>query len=188
MEFAKEMGIRIAKLRGNVSQQTVADAIGVRRETVRQWENAERQIKAADLLRLADYFGVSVDYVLGRTKTKSLNEDIQMICCYTELSEKAVDEIAHNYALSRLINLMVDQGISGEMNRAQTWLRKAVSIVLIQEQMQRRMGRMSGEIDEFHPAEPWYIEQFAKRLPSVDKAIASLYFEEKKFRTKKEEN
>ncbi len=50
------------------------------------------------------------------------------------------------------------------------------------------MGRMSGEIDEFHPAEPWYIEQFAKRLPSVDKAIASMYFEEKKFRTKKEEN
>ena len=101
MEFAKEMGIRIAKLRGNVSQQTVADAIGVRRETIRQWENAERQIKAADLLRLADYFGVSVDYVLGRTKTKSLNEDIQMICCYTELSEKAVDEIAHNFAFDQ---------------------------------------------------------------------------------------
>lgn len=89
----KEMGNRIAKLRGARSQQEVADAIGVRRETVKQWENAERQIKAGDLLKLADYFGVSTDYLVGKSEIQTADESTRCVCEATGLSEKAAMKI-----------------------------------------------------------------------------------------------
>ena len=89
----KEMGNRIAKLRGARSQQEVADAIGVRRETVKQWENAERQIKAGDLLKLADYFGVSTDYLVGLTECPAVDDKAKAACEYTGLPPFCVQQL-----------------------------------------------------------------------------------------------
>ncbi|MCR4861888.1 MAG: helix-turn-helix domain-containing protein [Ruminococcus sp.] len=45
------------------------------------------------LFNIAEFYGVSIDYLLGRTDTRSPNPDIQSACEYTGLSEKAVDII-----------------------------------------------------------------------------------------------
>lgn len=50
------------------SQQQLADALEVKRETVKFWESGARQIKATDLAKLALYFEVSVDFLLGLQK------------------------------------------------------------------------------------------------------------------------
>lgn len=52
------------------TQQDVAEALGVKRETVAQWENGTRQIKAEALAGLAEYLSVSADYLLGLSKVK----------------------------------------------------------------------------------------------------------------------
>ena len=48
-----------------VTQQEVADRIGVTKRTYIYWEKNERQIKPEKAQQLADYFGVSVGYLLG---------------------------------------------------------------------------------------------------------------------------
>ena len=82
----------IGKLRAEAaeSQQDLADALGVKRETVKFWESGDRQIKAADVAQLARHYNVSADYLLGLTDTRSADLDIKTICRYTHLSEAAV--------------------------------------------------------------------------------------------------
>ena len=45
------------------------------------------------LCKIADYLNCSVDYLLGRTNTSTLNEDIQIACKVTNLSEDAIKAI-----------------------------------------------------------------------------------------------
>ena len=52
--YEVEMGLRLLALRGERSQEEVSQDLGIRRETVKQWENAERHIKAVDLYKLSE--------------------------------------------------------------------------------------------------------------------------------------
>ena len=47
------------------TQEVVAKAMGVTRRGYQKWENEESQIKPEKAQQLADYFGVSVGYLLG---------------------------------------------------------------------------------------------------------------------------
>ena len=47
------------------TQEVVAKAMGVTRRGYQKWENGESQIKSNNAQQLADYFGVSVGYLLG---------------------------------------------------------------------------------------------------------------------------
>ena len=48
-----------------LTQKELADKINVSKITVLRWENGERQIKPDKAEKLADFFGVSVGYLLG---------------------------------------------------------------------------------------------------------------------------
>lgn len=52
------------------TQEVVAKAMGVTRRGYQKWENEESQIKSDKSQQLADYFGVSVGYLLGFTDNK----------------------------------------------------------------------------------------------------------------------
>ena len=58
---------RLKKLRQEkkLSQKELAENIGVHYRTLQNWENGESQIKPEKAQQLADYFGVSVGYLLG---------------------------------------------------------------------------------------------------------------------------
>ena len=61
--------IRLKELRTekNVTQQEIADKIGVSRQVYANWENEINQPDLKMLSSLADIYGVSADYLLGRT-------------------------------------------------------------------------------------------------------------------------
>lgn len=63
--FAKRL--RKLKERKGVSYQTLADLCGLSRETVRKYVRGERRPSVQNLNALADYFDVSIDYLLGRS-------------------------------------------------------------------------------------------------------------------------
>ena len=50
----------------DLTQQDVADLLGCQWEVYRRYEKGTRTIPADFLIRLADYYHVSVDYILGR--------------------------------------------------------------------------------------------------------------------------
>ena len=53
-----------------VNTVSLAAAIGVSDETVRRWKNGERDILLSQLVKLADYFQCSLDFLAGRSDTK----------------------------------------------------------------------------------------------------------------------
>ncbi|WP_125575979.1 helix-turn-helix domain-containing protein [Levilactobacillus angrenensis] len=61
-------GQRIAELRKrkHESQSELARAVNVSASTIGMWETDQRAIKDDDLSALADHFGITVDYLLGR--------------------------------------------------------------------------------------------------------------------------
>lgn len=57
-----------------LTQQGLADKISVSKITILRWENEERQIKPEKAQQLADYFGVSVGYLLGYSEYRDSQE------------------------------------------------------------------------------------------------------------------
>lgn len=57
-----------------LTQQELANEIGVTKRTYIYWEKGERQIKPEKAQQLADYFGVSVGYLLGYSEYRDSQE------------------------------------------------------------------------------------------------------------------
>lgn len=64
------LGKRLAQLRKeqNLTQEKLAKALKVSRGAVSMWEIDQRTPDPPILQRIANYFGVSVDYLLGNTQ------------------------------------------------------------------------------------------------------------------------
>lgn len=60
---------RLKELRAkrNISQVKLAMDLDTTQNSISRYENGEREADYKTLIAIADYFGVSVDYLLGRT-------------------------------------------------------------------------------------------------------------------------
>jgi len=74
----KERGIR---------QKEAADSLGVAQALLSHYENGKRECGLDFLIQAADFYGVSADYLLGRTSSRS-----GMVVTENELPESAVSE------------------------------------------------------------------------------------------------
>ncbi|MEY8431552.1 helix-turn-helix transcriptional regulator [Lachnospiraceae bacterium 48-42] len=66
---------RIKGLRedSDIKQKELADYLGISQRTYSHYENGTRKLPLDILIALAEYYGCSTDYLLGRTKQKELN-------------------------------------------------------------------------------------------------------------------
>lgn len=51
----------------NISQALLAKNIGVSQKAIDYWERGVNEPKASYIVKLADYFGFSADFLLGRS-------------------------------------------------------------------------------------------------------------------------
>lgn len=65
--------LRIAK---KVSQQMLANHLNISRSTISMWETGSCQPDNNTLVKIAEYFDVSVDFLLGRTMSDQANCDV----------------------------------------------------------------------------------------------------------------
>ena len=63
----------LRKARG-ISQLKLAMDLSTNQNTISRYETGEREPGIAELIALADYFGVSVDYLLERTDNPLMNQ------------------------------------------------------------------------------------------------------------------
>lgn len=70
--------LRIKQLREEkgISQAKLAQDIGVTYGAVGNWESGTREPKFETVIKIADYFGVSVDYLVGRVDDPRCASDI----------------------------------------------------------------------------------------------------------------
>ena len=77
-------------------RQETADALGISRASLEYYEKGKRKPDIEILAKFADYYGVSADYLLGRTTAKTTDKDLRTAVEYTMLSEKSC-EYLHNF-------------------------------------------------------------------------------------------
>lgn len=87
---------KILKLLRNerqLSQQELADALGISKSSINMYEHGERQPNFEVLETIADYFNVDIDYLLGRTSktTKVINPNT--LAAHFDGNEYTEDEL-----------------------------------------------------------------------------------------------
>lgn len=71
--------LRVLRKEKKLSQKELADAMGVTRRGYQKWENEESQIKSNNAKQLADFFNVSVGYLLGYEEIEKLQQEKDFI-------------------------------------------------------------------------------------------------------------
>ena len=88
--------MRIKELREEhrLTQKELAEKIGVAQSNISRWEKEEMEPAAGFVVKLADYFEVSADYLLGRTddlgafvppRSDLSQDEQQLLRCFREL-------------------------------------------------------------------------------------------------------
>lgn len=84
--------VELRKRRG-LSQQEISDKLDVSRGTYSLWETNKRRPELDSLIAIADFYGVSVDYILGRnTETAAASRFDDPMLDLPEESRKSVEE------------------------------------------------------------------------------------------------
>ena len=67
--------LKLLRNEKNMSQQELADALGISKSSINMYERGGRQPNFEVLEAIADFFNVDIDYLLGRTNktTKIIN-------------------------------------------------------------------------------------------------------------------
>lgn len=65
--------IKALRLAGNFSQVDIAAKLSVTKQTISNWENNNIQPSVDMLVKIADLFGVTTDYLLSRDTTPRID-------------------------------------------------------------------------------------------------------------------
>lgn len=58
----------------NLNQTQIAKVINTTQKQYSRWETGEFQIPFNKVIELAEFYGVSIDYIAGRTNCKKVNK------------------------------------------------------------------------------------------------------------------
>ncbi len=86
-ELTETIGKKLISLRNSygLTQQEVADIIGISRSALSYYEKAERTIDIEVLFKLANLYNVSIDYLVGMKETSSTEYDYEEMNHYKNI-------------------------------------------------------------------------------------------------------
>ncbi|MCB2832761.1 helix-turn-helix domain-containing protein [Streptococcus dysgalactiae subsp. dysgalactiae] len=91
-----------------LTQEELAGKIGVSKITILRWENEKHVIKSDKAQSLADYFGVSVPYLLD-FEQRIINDNEFLRDENTRLN-KEFSELNHAVAKANLLDVIIEEG------------------------------------------------------------------------------
>lgn len=83
--------INEALAQNNVKQKELAAELGVKDNIISYFVSGKRTPNIEQIIKIADFFHITTDYLLGRTNVKSQDMDIVTICEKTGLSDDIVN-------------------------------------------------------------------------------------------------
>lgn len=90
------LGDRLVELRGKRTQQFVSEELGISRARYSHYENNHAQPDNSLLKKMAEYYNVSIDYLLGKSNNKFNVQEQEFL---SELSRISLDEVIQKYPL-----------------------------------------------------------------------------------------
>ena len=85
--------LREEYLRTAEDVKKLADYLQISPQAVNQFKQGQNFPKTENLVKIAQYFNCSLDYLIGLSDVRSPDADVQAVCDYTGLSEKAVSHL-----------------------------------------------------------------------------------------------
>lgn len=76
--------LKLLRSEAKISQKNLAEAVGTSQQSINKYENHSIEPDIAMLCKFADYFNVSVDFIIGRTHIRQLNTGIEESCLNDE--------------------------------------------------------------------------------------------------------
>lgn len=113
------IAIRLRKLAAerDLSQKEIAASIGVSPQSISQYLDGSVNPSYSALIALAELFGVSADYILGRTEVETSNALVVGAVSLTGLSEKAIDFLSNSKRWAALLNIILESTASTSLLR-----------------------------------------------------------------------
>ena len=88
--------IKLLRTERNLTQAALAHELGVAKTTLAAYEQEKNEPSNETFIKIANYFNVSADYLLGLTDVKTANANIAFIANYLGLTERSIAEL-HSY-------------------------------------------------------------------------------------------
>lgn len=89
-----DIGKRLRELRisADLTQENVANVLNISREAYALYESEKRQMNYESLCKIADYYNISIDYLLGRTNLKKAytlkKDEIELLFAFRHLDAR----------------------------------------------------------------------------------------------------
>ena len=96
MSFAE--GLYMLRTGKGISQKELADTLGVAQSSINYWEKGQRDPSISIVEKIADYFGISVDEMIGWNPRKTVGQNlatmkIQTLAAHLEGDEFTEEEL-----------------------------------------------------------------------------------------------
>lgn len=95
MEHHFTRNLKALRIRRDLSQQQMADAIGVKRSTYSSWENGYSEPALQHLLRIQHFHQVGVDVLLGASLYAYRPEELDRLCITMAPRPRVSRELQH---------------------------------------------------------------------------------------------
>lgn len=96
------------RLASGLTQAEMAEKLGISKSTISMYENGNREPDYEILERIADFFNVDTDYLLGRTEKTTILPETAAKYYLNEETAKAAQEIFENKELRLLFDTARD--------------------------------------------------------------------------------
>ena len=88
--------LRELRLDQKMTQEELSSKLGVSRVVLSKYETGDNEPDFAFLVRVSDYFNVSTDYLLGKTKISTPNSSLRDLEC-SVVNSKRLNEIISKF-------------------------------------------------------------------------------------------
>ena len=114
MEYDIGSKIKAARLKKKMTQEQVAELLGVSRQTISNWENEKSYPDIISVIKMSDYYEASLDYLLkGEQKMNTYYDYLEESTNVVKSNKKLTGAILLNIILMILLialNMLLPEG------------------------------------------------------------------------------
>jgi DNA-binding XRE family transcriptional regulator len=96
------------------TQETLAKTLNITRQAVGNYKSGQSSPDFNTLVKIAKYFNVSTDWLLGTSKVRSQDTDLKAVCEYTGLSQKAIELITSPFVHAHSLDCSISNALESE--------------------------------------------------------------------------
>lgn len=112
--------------KSGMTREQIAESVGCDTSSITKYYNGDRYPKTDIIIKLAELFNCSTDYLLGVSNIATADKDIQFICEYTGLSEQSIKSI-RKLCIPDFSTIIFDED-EEDYNSEKNWLIKESQI------------------------------------------------------------